>query len=687
MSQSIKTQLTRYILLTFIATTGVLVLGIWIIREISVQQQFKIEASKLSSNILAQSDQILPGLLIQEEAASVALKLARIRQEEGLLSADFIAPDAFPTLGLSSCETFRDKIQICKSPSEIKMIAPIGAGSDLLGYLVKTKAQSYEGLDAGLFKAVSFLLAVVAFAFLFLISLILFFIDKHVRKPLLNMHEHLGPILEGKSSEINTVFRLFEVSTVASQIQDLVARYEEKKLKAAVGELAAQVAHDVRSPLSVLSIITKTNENLPDDQKRLLESATARIRNIADDLLNKYRNDNKNTRRESIKLGGPTLALTTADRILAEKRTLYLSKNIGFNLEVEEGAASVFLGIEPMALSRILSNLIDNSVEALSSHTEPQIYLRLKKALSALEIEIADNGCGIAPEVLPKLGEKGATFNKDHGTGLGLYHARVAVEGLGGRFDIESKLGEGTCVRLRIPSAEAPDWFTDRVSIRADQKLVIVDDDPTIHEFLKTKLKGFEILHCRNDYVSSLQRLSQDTQSLFMMDNKLSSTGPSGLDLIQKFYLSYHSVVMTSDFDEIEIQRRVMSLGCKMIPKPLLPYLKIEKLADSTEMRYDLVLIDDDELMRSSWTLHAQMAGRKIGVFKNLQDFLDSGCAKSTAVYIDFHLDGMNGLQVAAELRTQGYHNLHLATGSASDEITSIPEYILSVRGKEFPLL
>lgn len=695
-SVSLKKKLVTYLTLAFLATSCVVIAGYFINRHLALRQSLSVEGQRLAVSLDAQVEQLLPGLLLAEEAESLAMKVDRIRDAEGLTEAKILSADEFSQIDRSKCSALKTRsgsAWLCVNPfqSEVMSLASIGLPNEILGYLMKrTQGAALQGQPG--ISNVLVLLAGIAAAFLGLIVFILYFIETQVRRPLLNLHQNLAPVLEGQNSPLLGVFKVSEVESVAKQVKDLVARYEDRKVKAAIGELAAQVAHDIRSPLSVLALVTRTGSELPDAQRRLLESATSRIQTIAEDLLRRYKGESS-SKLSHAHPGSSALALTLIERILSEKRALYIDRDINFDLEVQADAAFAFLNLEPIALSRILSNLIDNAVEAMETST-PKIWLELrggKRKTNFIEIIVEDNGRGIPADVLPKLGTKGASFNKDQGTGLGLHYAKSTLEEAGGDLSIESTVGAGTRVALRIPTKTAPDWFAQEIPAQRGQKIVVIDDDPTIHEFLKTKLSGFEVEHCIDDYISTLHKLASDSRCLFLFDNKLSAQGPTGLDLIQKFYLGQRSLLMTSDFESPEIQRRVLNLGCRMLPKPLLPYVPIrshlqDRSSEVKETAFDLALIDDDDLIRSTWLLQASERGLKILVAKDLEAFLKASPTKTTLVFIDYHLgNGEIGVNVAHHLAQRGFTNLNLASGSMTEEIPELPAFILSVRGKDFP--
>jgi len=75
----------------------------------------------------------------------------------------------------------------------------------------------------------------------------------------------------------------------------------------------------------------------------------------------------------------------------------------------------------------------------------------------ALELAIRDRGAGMPSEILARIGEPFFTTKPPgRGMGLGLFLARAVVEAVGGRLEIESEAGQGTCVRVRLPMDVSP---------------------------------------------------------------------------------------------------------------------------------------------------------------------------------------------------------------------------------------
>ena len=124
----------------------------------------------------------------------------------------------------------------------------------------------------------------------------------------------------------------------------------------------------------------------------------------------------------------------------------------------------MFAGALDIEIGRMISNLINNAVEASTVAMDPaQITIHLFDAKDApgapLGIDIVDRGTGIAPEILSRLNseERGVTSGKSaistSGNGIGITHAKQLVRSCGGKFWVDSSPGQGTKVHIRVPVA------------------------------------------------------------------------------------------------------------------------------------------------------------------------------------------------------------------------------------------
>lgn len=237
--------------------------------------------------------------------------------------------------------------------------------------------------------------------------------------------------------------RFFDLSLWLSRIATaclvlflLNVYFKKEKLRA----LAAQAAHDVNSP--VFFIRTLINSGLIGPEvKEYLSQGIDRVNEIvgslkkqSDSLENGFTVDVSNIVLNDV-----------VTRIVEEKRSSY--PNISFKDEVHEISGFA----EADILKRVLSNLINNAIEA-STNNQP-IEIHLKVINGKPTIIIRDNGNGISSEKLKQIGKRGVTFDKPKGSGLGLYHAISSLENWGGNLHIFSEEGTGTTVHLSFQTS------------------------------------------------------------------------------------------------------------------------------------------------------------------------------------------------------------------------------------------
>jgi signal transduction histidine kinase len=285
---------------------------------------------------------------------------------------------------------------------------------------------------------------------------------------------------------------------------------------AAISETATQVAHDIRSPLAALGAAAKRLD-LHVDQRALIDGAVERMQGIADDLLRRYRAPEAAhaASKPAVHAMGGLIG-----QVLAEKRLQHKEKT-GVKIVFNNTAGEVKALVEPKELQRLISNLVNNSVEAFKK--DGLVTVSLSAPDGKVFIEVKDDGKGIPPEILAKLGQKGETRDKANGNGLGLYHARTTVESWGGSFRMESAPGKGTAVTIELP----------RVGEKASIRLaVLLDDDPLVHMNgkLAAKAAGAELKAFKTpeDFAADIAALPKDTA--IYIDSELGN-GVKGEDI------------------------------------------------------------------------------------------------------------------------------------------------------------
>jgi two-component system, NtrC family, sensor kinase len=108
----------------------------------------------------------------------------------------------------------------------------------------------------------------------------------------------------------------------------------------------------------------------------------------------------------------------------------------------------------PTQLSQVILNLVVNAFQAVEAahRSNGRIDIRTRRSAQEFLLEVQDNGTGIKPEVMPRLFDPFFT-TKDvgEGTGLGLSISHHIIEAHGGRIEVETTPGQGTCFRIHLP--------------------------------------------------------------------------------------------------------------------------------------------------------------------------------------------------------------------------------------------
>jgi anti-sigma regulatory factor (Ser/Thr protein kinase) len=315
--------------------------------------------------------------------------------------------------------------------------------------------------------------------------------------------------------------------------------------------------------------------SFPENERVLIHHAIQRINDIANELLQKG-----NQIRVKHEPGDTETQLTIElipaliDILVSEKRMQYREFS-GLVIETDlKDSFGTFASVNARELKRVISNLVNNSVEAFKNQIG-QIAIRVRNSNSHVIISVIDNGRGIPVHLIEKLGQSGLTHGKENlensGNGLGLYHAKQTIEHLGGKIKIRSTEGSGTTIEIYLKLAEAPTWFSAQIDLSRKTTVVSLDDDLSIHQIWKKRLSN-TINQKQIQSGASFEKLFRENLSdlpstQFLVDYELLNQGKTGLDLIEELGIAQNSILVTSRYDDAEIQKRSKSLGLKILPK------------------------------------------------------------------------------------------------------------------------
>ena len=217
---------------------------------------------------------------------------------------------------------------------------------------------------------------------------------------------------------------------------------------ASLGKLSAGIAHEVRNPLTGISLLLDDlhdNAALAADDKDMIKKALAEIERV-ERLISALLNYSSPVRAEFRMCD---LNLVVNDTVLLMRRQCERQK-VAIRLETDELPTFCF---DPEKIKQALLNITRNALEAMPEGGEIQIISRAKPGYA--ELVISDDGPGIREEDLPLIFEPFFT-RKGAGTGLGLSITQRIIEEHYGRIRAESTTGNGTVFTIELPMTDNP---------------------------------------------------------------------------------------------------------------------------------------------------------------------------------------------------------------------------------------
>ena len=242
-----------------------------------------------------------------------------------------------------------------------------------------------------------------------------------------------------------------ELGTQLDELRRTQAQLVQSAKLAAIGELAASVAHEINNPLTVVVGLSQLMQlTMPPDSheaQRLstIVAETQRAGRIVHNLLDFARR--REPQREPVSLHE---AIERALDLLEVRLKRRIEVQCVFDAELPTA-----LGDRDQ-LTQVFINLVGNAADAMPQGGMLIVHTRVQEADgggAAIVVSVSDTGSGIRPEVLDHIFEPFFTTKPEgQGTGLGLSVTLGIVHSHGGTIDVESKLGQGTTFHVVLPT-------------------------------------------------------------------------------------------------------------------------------------------------------------------------------------------------------------------------------------------
>ena len=218
---------------------------------------------------------------------------------------------------------------------------------------------------------------------------------------------------------------------------------------AELGRLAVGMVHELNTPLSVIvsaAQMVLREEGLPESVKEMVERIDAEAQRLAQftkGLLTFSRKDDGTVAEADVnQLLREVMSFLKYE---AQRRSVAVVEEMNYDLPA--------VAADSNRLKQIFINLVMNALQAMENGGT--LHLRTTMAGDrSVEVEIADNGCGIPRDKLARIFDPFyTTKGLGEGTGLGLFIIKSLVEQLAGRISVRSLVGAGTAFTVRLPPA------------------------------------------------------------------------------------------------------------------------------------------------------------------------------------------------------------------------------------------
>ncbi len=217
-------------------------------------------------------------------------------------------------------------------------------------------------------------------------------------------------------------------------------------------QMTADIAHDLRTPLSVLTgYLEGIREGVLDATPATIDTMYAeavQLQHLVEDLRTLSMADAGRLRLQCETMGAAELLQGTRQAFLP------LAEQAGVALEIELGDPPPDLDVDPSRMRQVLANLVSNALQHTS--TGGHVKLSAHRQGGHAVLSVADDGAGIPADALPHIFERfyrvdASRSEGGSGSGLGLPIARSLVEAHGGTITAESEAGRGSTITVRLP--------------------------------------------------------------------------------------------------------------------------------------------------------------------------------------------------------------------------------------------
>ena len=252
------------------------------------------------------------------------------------------------------------------------------------------------------------------------------------------MRLSFSPLSDDQGVRLGSILLIDDITS----FKKLETRVMQSEKLAAVGQLAAGIAHEIRNPLAGISgsvQLLQSEASMNQDQKKLMSIAIKEIDRL-NHLITEFLDYARPVGAELTKINFSILLEETLDSL----RNDPIAKHIAIEKNLDPGLHILGHGDK---LKQALLNILVNAIQSMESTTKKTLTVRLFQHDSSVTLVIQDTGVGISEKNIKKIFEPFHT-TKVKGTGLGLAIVHSILEAHSAQIDVKSVVSEGTTFSL-----------------------------------------------------------------------------------------------------------------------------------------------------------------------------------------------------------------------------------------------
>jgi nitrogen fixation/metabolism regulation signal transduction histidine kinase len=283
-----------------------------------------------------------------------------------------------------------------------------------------------------------------------------YFISKYITRSLETISDKLNKTdLTKRNEKIILDNPTGEIGKLVSSYNEMIDELEESAVKLARSEreqawreMAKQVAHEIKNPLTPMRLSVQSFERKFDSNDADIET---KVKTFSKTMVQQIDTMSNIASAFSNFADMPAQQNETLNVVKVTKLALdiFNEQYIHFISDEEDIIAKV----DRTQLIRIVTNLVMNAIQAMINVEEPRILVTVSAEKTIVKIQVADNGVGIPEEFKEKIYEPKFT-TKTSGMGLGLGMVKNIVENYGGTIDFTSQLDKGTVFTVKFPKEQ-----------------------------------------------------------------------------------------------------------------------------------------------------------------------------------------------------------------------------------------